>query len=186
MSLQERFKKTKDGRNRFNAFFATFILVFMTVWILEFMYFSIFKYIFDFDLLINNIASGALLLVNVCIASYYSYNSYYWHYQKEYIEKEYSKENEDLNQQKMLTFSQKFSLSTYVIHKLTPLYLPISLMLFILAKKNYIEKFEFILLFSIAAYFLFYIGKKIYLNIDREKFINLKYDGYMTTYSEND
>jgi hypothetical protein len=35
MSLQERFEKTKDGRIRFNAIFASFLIVFITIWILE-------------------------------------------------------------------------------------------------------------------------------------------------------
>lgn len=184
MSLQERFEKTKDGRIRFNAIFASFLIVFMTIWIIEFMYFSIFKYVFGFDLLIANITSTIVMLINLIIASYYSYASYYWHYQKNLIDRDYAEENEINNSSIKLSTYQNFSLITYIMYKLTVLFLPISLMIFLLAKKSYIEEIEFLFIFSAVTYFLFFIGKKMYLNIDRKNFINLKYHGYMTSYSE--
>lgn len=184
MSIQERFVKTKDGRIRFNAIFASFLLVYMTIWIIEFVYFSIFKYIFSIDILIANISSTIIILVNIVISSYFSYASYYWHYQKNLIDRDYAEENEKNNLSIKLSTYQTFSLITYIMYKLAVLFLPISLMIFLLAKKNYIEEIEFIIIFLAVTYFLFFIGKKMYLNIDRKNFINLKYHGHMTSYSE--
>lgn len=184
MSIQERFEKTKDGRIRFNAIFASFLVVFITIWIIEFIYFSIVNYIFDINILIANISSTITLLANIIIASYYSYASYYWYYQKNLIDRQYTKENEINNSSIKLSTYQKFSLITYIMYKLAVLFLPISLMIFLLAKKSYIEEIEFLFIFSAVTYFLFFIGKKMYLNIDRKNFINLKYHGYMTSYSE--
>lgn len=184
MSIQERFDRTKDGRIKFNAIFASFLIVFITIWIIEFIYFSIFKYVFSVDLLIASITSTIVMLINLIIASYYSYASYYWHYQKNLIDRDYTEENEINNSSIRLSTYQKFSLITYIMYKLAVLFLPISLMIFFLAKKSYIEEIEFFIIFSAVSYFLYFIGKKMYFNIDRKNFINLKYHGYMTSYSE--
>lgn len=184
MSLKERFNSTKDGRNRFNAIFSSFIIVFMTVWILEFIYFSIFKYIFGLEILIKNISSSCVIILNLIIASYYSYTSYYWHYQKYLIDRDYKDDNEMYNSSIQLNYSQTFSLITYVVYKLIILFFPLSLMMFIMTKNGYLEEIDFIVLIFMLFYFLFYIGKKMYINVDRQNFINLKYQGYMTTYSK--
>ena len=83
-----------------------------------------------------------------------------------------------------LNYSQTFSLITYVVYKLIILFFPLSLMMFIMTKNGYLEEIDFIVLIFMLFYFLFYIGKKMYINVDRQNFINLKYQGYMTTYSK--
>ena len=179
MTLLEKFDSTKDARRKFNSIFGSSLVILLIIWCLEFLYFSMIQMYLNSSFLLENIAGIWLFIFNISISIYLSFKTYFWHYlDKQIMQYHNNIDNGESNKEINIHLAQKILLIIYSIYKIAPILLMLSILIFSFSKKGYLDGAGITLVGIISIYFLFYIGKKVYNNVDKSFFINIKYSGY--------
>lgn len=119
-NITQGFKKTRDARIKFNVIFGTFFMLFFVVSLTMYSLNQIFVKLFNFGFLGKDFYFVSIPLL-IIVLTYYSFQFYYWYFQRDIIEKAFSKKEfetisdfyEDFNDK--LFFSEKVYFLSFII-----------------------------------------------------------------------